>query len=356
LKEDTRVGHNSDYFFRPKKCDIQYYTIKSLFSKAQALMTLPFRYGIYGICLRSEFPLALPDCAAPPLAEIALHRVEPARFRDSVGSAELIERDDWYHYAHLEDGSSYVRWRGVGEFLVSRGGTEISCLRAMGATDESFQVYLLGQALSFALVKAGLEPLHATAIVHKGEAIALLGDSGFGKSTLAAGFMSAGDVLLTDDLLLVRPEAGELIAYPGPARIKLFPDSARRFLGTVMQGVKLNAMTNKQVIMLDAVQRCSHPVKLRAVYALAPPREMRLQRKVRIAPMSSREAFFTLVANTFNRYIVDPARLRRQLVKMTLISQAISVRTLAYPRSAARLAEVREAIITDCPVAETTAA
>ena len=76
------------------------------------------------------------------------------------------------------------------------------------AQEESFQVYLLGQALSYALVNAGFEPLHATAIVVNGGAVVLLGSSGFGKSSLAACFLEAGHRLLTDDLLILRPPAG----------------------------------------------------------------------------------------------------------------------------------------------------
>src|SRR5204863_102769 len=100
-----------------------------------------------------------------------------------------------------------------------------------GASAESFQVYLLGQALSFALVKQGLEPLHATVVVVDGQGVAFLGDNGYGKSSLAACFLEGGYRLLTDDLLLLKASGGDVLAYPGPPRIKLFPEVARRFLG-----------------------------------------------------------------------------------------------------------------------------
>jgi hypothetical protein len=77
-------------------------------------------------------------------------------------------------------------------------------------------VYLLGQALSYALVKLGFEPLHATAIVVNGEAAVLLGSSGFVKSSLAACFLEDGHRLLTDDLLiLLRTRRG---SWPTPGR------------------------------------------------------------------------------------------------------------------------------------------
>ena len=46
-------------------------------------------------------------------------------------------------------------------------------------------------------------------------AIGILGDSGYGKSTLAAALIEAGLPLLTDDLLVLLPEGDDLMAQPG---------------------------------------------------------------------------------------------------------------------------------------------
>lgn len=310
-------------------------------------MAPPFQYGVYGIALRSEFALTLPRFSGGAFAEIELRYGTPALFAEAIAGSELIERADWYHYAHLADGSSYACWSGLGEFLVSAAGDRIDCMRAPEAAMESFQVYLLGQALSFALVKSGAEPLHATAIEWGGEAIALLGDSGFGKSTLAASFIAAGCRLLTDDLLLVRQTGEGMCAFPGPSRIKLFPDSAERFLGPAVKGVPMNATTSKHVIPLEAARRCRTPVPLRALYVLTAPEAMRGKRRVRIESLTVREAFFELVRGTFNRYIDDAARLQRQFAETTMLLNAVPVRKLSYPRSLARLPDVRELILAD---------
>jgi len=55
-----------------------------------------------------------------------------------------------------------------------------------------------------------------------------LGDSGHGKSSLAACFLAAGHRLLTDDLLVIGESGDYLMAHPGPPRIKLFPAVWRR--------------------------------------------------------------------------------------------------------------------------------
>src|SRR5207249_3480420 len=148
--------------------------------------------------------------------------------------------DSWYRYASLRDGSIYVRWDTIGEFLVAADGCRITCRRVEASSPESFQVYMLGQALSFALVKQRFEPLHATVVVVNDRAVAFLGENGSGKSSLAACFVDAGHRLLTDDLLIVQERSNRLLAFPGPARIKLFPQIAGRFLGGVADRVPMN--------------------------------------------------------------------------------------------------------------------
>jgi hypothetical protein len=252
-----------------------------------------------------------------------------------------------FYYAHLKDGSSYVRWDGLGEFLVSPNGRHISCRRFDEATLESFQVYLLGQAISFALVKNGLEPLHATCVVIDGKAVALLGDSGYGKSSLAACCLEAGHRLLTDDQLVFREVPGGFQAYPGPPRIKLFSQMACRFLGESASGVPMNHETRKLVMSLEPRQVCSHAVPLAAIYGIAAPHEVKQEQCVRIESVSSREAFVLLMNNVFNYVTVDAEHLKRQFDLVAMLAAAAPVKRLSYPRLASTLPLVREAILAD---------
>src|SRR5262249_27490517 len=178
-------------------------------------------------------------------------------FRSAPASAFLTATEDatfdptsdsWHRYASLPDGTTYVRWDRVGEFLVAADGRSITCRRADRSSAESFQVYMLGQALSFALVKQGFEPLHATVVVVDDRAVAFLGESGYGKSSLAACFLEAGHRLLTDDLLLFQEARSRIVAYPGPPRIKLFAKIAGRFLDRAASSAPMHADPVKLVL------------------------------------------------------------------------------------------------------------
>jgi hypothetical protein len=207
----------------------------------------PFHYGVYGIALHSEIPLCLPRHQDTSLAAVHIRTASSKWFADAIQGLELQQApSSWYRYAQLPDGSSYARWEDVGEFLASADGSAIVCRQAGDASTESFHVYLLGQALSFALVHQGFEPLHATTVVVDDEALVFLGESGFGKSSLAACFLAAGHRILTDDLLLIR----DGYAYPGPPRLKLFPAMARKFLGDASRGVPMNTATPKMIVPL----------------------------------------------------------------------------------------------------------
>ena len=306
------------------------------------------RYGVYGIAVVSDTPLALPDYSHCGLGEVECLSAPASVFLGAMRGVEFDSGSNtWYRYASLHDGSTYVRWDTVGEFIVAADGRRITCRRLEGSVDESFQVYMLGQALSFALVKQGFEPLHATVVVVDDQAVAFLGDHAFGKSSLAASFLENGHRLLTDDLLILQESSDGILAYPGPPRIKLFSRIAGRFLGQTMNRVPMNAGTDKLIVPIDEHQRCARPAALKAIYSLAAPREACRTPRVSIESLTPREAFVELVKGTFNRRLVGPQRLARQFAVMSSLVGRVAVRKLTYPRTVDRLQEVQRLVIAD---------
>jgi hypothetical protein len=304
-----------------------------------------FRYSVYGITLRSQIALSLPEAEKSNLPEVELKIGSPSAFSNAVHGAALKPNPGgWGEHALLQDGSTYLRWPELAEFLVSDDGLHIIC-GLSPAPQEAFQVYLLGQTLSFALVKRGFEPLHSTSVVINGSAVAFLGNSGFGKSSLAAAFVGAGYRLLTDDLLLLRENGKVLHGYPGPPRIKLFPKVARQFLKSNLGGVPMNNSTQKLVMPLfeNQVYRTAAPLK--AIYVLNSPRNVFRKQRMKMARLRPREAFVSLLRNTFNRLLSDPDRLQRQFAAVAQLVAEVPVFMISYPRVLGSLPEVRELIL-----------
>jgi hypothetical protein len=300
-------------------------------------------YQMFGISFRSEIPLSFPE-QSTGVADITLKLASAQWFENASGGARPSpEGVGWYERVVCRNGSDYLRWPGLFEFLVSPDGRTIACRPLENSSAESFQSYLLGQVLSYALIKQGHEPLHATAIVIDGAAVAFLGASGQGKSTLAAAFLSAGCRLLTDDLLVIRDVGGVLCGFPGPPRIKLFPGAARRFLPDEASLARMNPDSNKFIIGLPP--KYVHPTTapVRACFILDGLDDGKLQ----ITTLSGAPSCMALLGATFNKRLVGAARLQRQFVTARHWAERIPVKRVRYAWRIDAIEDVVRAISED---------
>jgi len=280
--------------------------------------------------------------------EIELIEGTPEEF--ALASAGAIYRPgstSVIRHARLQNGADYIHWPGLFEFLIAPDGRRIAGRSFNEGNEDLLQTYVFGQVISYALLKQGMEPLHATVLAFDEGAVALLGDSGYGKSTLAAAFLQAGFRLVTDDMLVLRENGDRWLAYPGLPRLKLFPEPARLFLGSEATGRPMNPFTDKMIVPVAAKQWEGTPVPLRAIYLLPRPTFKSRSEKVTIRRRSKRQACMDLVANTFNSAIRTPGRLEQQFALATRLATTIPVKSLSYQRQFARLPKVVEAVRAD---------
>jgi hypothetical protein len=276
---------------------------------------------------------------------VSLRKGTTTHFRDALGGLDVPDGALPWVTASLRDGSRYLRWSGAFEFLIPPDGRSVTCRPLTPRGVDAFHTHL-GPSLSFALINLGFEPLHSTTVVVDGGGIALMGDCGYGKSSLGASFVKAGYRLLTDDLLVTSQEAGRFVAYPGAPRVKLYPAVARIIFGARVAGLRLKPLTPKLIIPLDDARSQRTPVPLKAIYVLRPP-GARATSRVSIRRLSQRTAFVELVRNTFNMAVSDPDRLERQFSVATRLAMDVPVKSLSYPREFRMLVEAREAILAD---------
>jgi hypothetical protein len=303
-------------------------------------------YNLYGFRLQSEMQLACPPVEAPTLRpdiELVEYSASDLRRARELGGRQL-EACDFYEFTRLHDGSIHLRWPSLFEFLVSAGGNRIGWRNLDGTRREALQEYLLGQVLSFAMLVRGVEPLHATAVVVGGGAVAFLGDSGYGKSTLGASFVHENHPLLTDDVLVLERRGRQMLAHPGMPRIKLVPQMS----GSVFQGregVPMNRFTHKTIFALNAHEHQMSAIPLRALYVLSPPRNRTC--KLTLRRMSERKAFLSVLKNTFNDVLLNPMRLKRQFEFAATVATHVPVKALSYPRTLSVLPAVLQAVLCD---------
>jgi len=114
-------------------------------------------YLAYGQRIECVWPLDLPR-APKGSPDVCITKAGAGHFLAGRKAAGVGMREDWFHHAVLEDGSTYLHWTDLFEFIVSRDGRHIQGHALKHASEESFKTYLLGHVLSFSLLRRGVEP------------------------------------------------------------------------------------------------------------------------------------------------------------------------------------------------------
>ncbi|WP_414544528.1 hypothetical protein [Nostoc sp. CCY0012] len=113
----------------------------------------------------------------------------------------------------------------VGRFLIYQG-QEIVIDPLPGVDESLLRTILLGPILCVLLRQRGLLVLHASAVRINNQAVAFMGGSGWGKSTLATAFHTKGYDVLTDDVMPIQVGTGQPLVFPAYPQFKLWPEAA----------------------------------------------------------------------------------------------------------------------------------
>lgn len=289
-------------------------------------MSRPYAYG--GLELHSDFdlPFLLPgDPAAVP--DVFIRRdeevgtLEPSKVEVSACAARIV----------------------VPEFgcITVHDGTEVVIRPSPAADAETIGRLVLGPVLALVLHQRGRFVLHASAVVVDGAAVAFLGNSGQGKSTLAAFFYRRGHALITDDVLPLDIHSSPILAQPTYPAFKL-------------SGGPATADAASGVPDADASLESLHPATKGFPGSAVPlGRLFVLERGERtgIKPLGDREAVVELIRHTYGIHLgcrtedEDAAlHLREcaQLVRHVEVARLVVETDLsALPRVAALVASAR---------------
>lgn len=186
------------------------------------------RYRAHGLAIRSDLDLPLPpDPATGGVPDLVLRRGRdrpvPAEPPPGVALARLDDGAGATFYCFARDATgTRLRFPGLCEFVGEPGFTDVTVHLHPGVDAGFLPVLAAGTALAVHLKLRGELVLHASAVEVGGRAVAFVGASGMGKSTLAALLCTAGARLMTDDVLRVVGVDDEVpLAYPGSTESRL---------------------------------------------------------------------------------------------------------------------------------------
>jgi hypothetical protein len=222
-------------------------------------------------------------------------RVLEERFDDETEPARTIDVHPSVGYR------LFARHFGLARITPDGGG--VVCAPP-GPAGWDWQRFLVGRILPWAAVLRGYEAFHASAVAIRGRAVAFVGESGAGKTSLALRLVAGGAEFMTDDVLAVeangngvRGHAGAGIASVRPAEREVIPAATWEGLGTVL------GHSGKTYVALPVAEG---PRPLAAVYFLRTGDGARIEALPKLDPRR-------LLASTFVLGIQTPERLRNQL-------------------------------------------
>jgi hypothetical protein len=209
----------------------------------------------------------------------------------------------------------------VGRFVI-RAGCEIIIDPIATVDPGQLRTILLGPIFAILLRQRGLLVLHASAVKIGDRAVAFMGGSGWGKSTLVTAFHTHGYNVLTDDVLPLQLGSTPPLVSPAYPHFKLCPDAADSFrkmdqLPPIFEGAQKLAYT-----FTDGFQQT--PLPLHRIYVLGKGD------RHAIAEISPRPAFLELVQHTRAmislqkpQFLADHFRLCTELVNQVGFSRFI---------------------------------
>lgn len=278
----------------------------------------------FGLDIASEAPLAFlaGASAAATGRSVALSIRPDAQARalwpsDATLICDERQADDSVNFrieSHPKAG--YLVWGPeYGAHRLSVDGSALACFPE-GQPEGAWQRLLIAQVLPFAALLRGLEVFHASAVASAGSALAFVGPSHTGKTSLALELCRRGADFMADDVLALEPRDGVLLAQPGS------PVAGVDHAAPQQQREPVLASNARESIV--QMSGASEPLALSALFFL----ERRADGPAVPQLEPSTDALSLLTA-TFNFVLSTPERLRRLLEVCAMASQ-LQVETVAF--------------------------
>ena len=292
-------------------------------------MTKGWRFRSGGLTIDADRPLpglALSDDAAADELRLRVgdRRTIPLDPPDGERIVDPGERYKRLYFAVRDDDGYLLRFFGQCDVHLTKDLTSATYHRDPGADDGLVDVLIAGTFLALVLSLRGTCVLHASAVEVNGRALAFVGYSGMGKSTLTIASCAAGARLIAEDVLAVETEAHPT-CLPGNTDIRLrkgsvslierVPDAERVATADGRHAVR-PALTKLTAIPLDT---------------LVIPLPDRNADELTVKTLPATSALFRLL--NFPRVIglCEPAVVRRQFEGAGAIARAVPVRAATVP-------------------------
>ncbi|TDE07479.1 hypothetical protein [Jiangella asiatica] len=287
-------------------------------------MTLE-RQFLYGLSVASEVPLYQ---ERPALAEgrpdVVIRWGRPVPRRDEPPAGQMLahlELDQpYYTFTRTGDDGYRLRFYRTCDFVVEPGLRTVRVELVAGADPGIAGILTAGALLSFLLTVRGEVVLHASAVQVGDGAVAFVGRSGMGKSTMATLLCADGGALVTDDVLRLDGDSGRFVCRLGATELRLRKSAAE--LVEQFDVAPASRVTSDARDALRVAPSTTDRVPLAGIVFPLPDHE---RDTVEVTRLGAMEALITLLR--FPRLLgwTDPAILDRQFQQAGEIVERVPV-------------------------------
>jgi len=277
-------------------------------------------------------------------------------FTDASPSFQGVE---WIYQTTLPDGSEWLsmgkrgadfilRFAEMADFVISSDHRRIDCYPLPDTPIETIRHLFLDQVFPHLLRSHDRLALHAGAVVINGEAVAFLGESGQGKSTLCASFCHRGSQLIGDDRLLLKKENKKIFCLPSYPGVRLWDQSVSAlFIEPLVSPVSHYSRKHRLSTRDNNIPFVTEPIPLKKIYLLSPLKPSGDEDQIVVTPVAPNEAFRLLLAAAFRLNVDDHDEIRDEFNLISHILNSVRISRLSFPHEFAALPRVHQAIYAD---------
>ena len=238
-------------------------------------------------------------------------------------------------------GANYIRTWGQGVMRVT-GGNLIEVDPSEDASESFIGVYLMGSCMGAILCQRGFMLLHGSCVTDGTRSILITGDSGAGKSTMAAEFLKRDWKLLTDDVATVFDADGIPMVQSSYPSQKLWQDALDRYEKPEHSVHTLYSMEAREKFGINVASSFyDGAAPLSMVVRLLPD-----DRPCSLTPMEGMTKVDQLLRNTYRIKLIEQKDLQRHFQRCVTLSTKLPM-ALAIRENGKQCAETLYELITD---------
>ena len=246
------------------------------------------KYSVYNITILSE--MSLPELTRSKKNADIIVSISQNEF-------DHWRRDERRSFGVYNNQAALISFKDIATFSV-REGKEVVVSSNPNIDSRVVRMFFHGVVTAILLYQRGLLVLHGSCMDIHGKAVGFLGESGSGKSTMAAGMHQRGYHILSEDIVAIDYCKGRYITWCGIPQLKLSTDVVSYLNYPAHLFESLYPLSN------ESIYRCkqkisSDCVNVECIFVLKEGEQ------INIRPLSYRDSFAELIKNSYVYKIIE---------------------------------------------------